>query len=814
MRREFRAKMQGLMDLTNYAALINEGICLLKDGSLLAVFAYRGHDLDSAATQTLEFLSAHVNQVLCQLGDGWMMHVDMLRFPSLNYPKVEDCCFPDATSQLIDEERYAQYSQEDSHFESRYMITLTYQTPTEAESRLQNWLVQSNKAASKLENQVMSYFLNTLDKIENALSNYLHITRLCSQELLTYLHNCITGLSHLLTIPKIPVYLGSLLASQDFIGGLQPKVGEKFIKVISIAGLPLESEPGLLSLFEQMPLSFRWSNRFIFLDPNTAHKELSIYRRNWFQKRHGLMGILREVFNSNSGAGFQNRDALEMTNDADMAISEADSALVRFGYYTSVVVLFDEDIQRLNESTKFVLKQLSLRGFTGRIETINAIESYLGSLPGHGYENVRKPLIHTLNLTDLLPLTSIWAGLQTNPCKYYPENSPPLLHAKTTGNTPFRLNLHVSDVAHTLIKGVTGAGKSTLVLLIIAQFFRYQNAQVFLFDKGYSSYPMTKAMKGDFYDIGGEKKELGFYPLQNIHENLELEWACGWIEILLECQTLFITPAIRKEIRDSLIRLRQHPVTKRTLTDFQGTVQDADIKNALQYYTLGSALGHILDADHDSLREGRMQAFEMQHLLQQGQAYSKPVLLYLFHQIDKRLTKGCPSLIIIEEGHAFLDGQFGKQIDAWLLEKRKQNTAIIFIDQSLSKIMQSPYAHTLIDSCQTKIFLPDKDSDSQLNAPLYLAAGLNEREIDIIKHSQPKQHYYYTSSLGTRLIDLGLGKVALSFVGVDSVNDRKFVDELVNNYGDKWVYEWLNHRGLPKWADRWLEIYEVKYANK
>jgi type IV secretion/conjugal transfer VirB4 family ATPase len=679
---------------------------------------------------------------------------------------------------------------------------------------LKNWLIDSDKHDTNADNQIIRYFFDNINKIESALSNYLQLHKLNSQQLLTYLHNCITGLSHSLTVPKIPVYLNSILASQDFIGGLQPKIGENFIKVISIVGLPLESEPGLLNIFEQMPISFRWSNRFIFLDPNSAHKELSVYRRNWFQKRHGMMGLLREVFNSSSGPGFQNRDALDMTDDADQAIMEADSTLIRFGYYTSVVILLDEDINRLGEETKFVLKQLSLRGFTGRIETLNAIEAYLGALPGHGYENVRKPLLHTLNLADLLPLTSVWAGLQTNPCRYYPDNSPPLLHAKTTGNTPFRLHLHVNDVAHTLIKGSTGAGKSTLILTLIAQFFRYPNAQVFLFDKGYSSYPLCKAMKGSFYDIGGEKKELGFYPLQKIHEDLELEWACSWIEALVDCQAIAITSEIRKEIRESLIRLQQHPINKRTLTDFQGTVQHADLKRSLEFYTLGGALGHILDADKDSLREGRLQVFEMQHLLQQGEAYLKPILLYLFHQIDKRLEQGNPSIIVIEEGHAFLNGQFGQQLETWLLEKRKQNTGVIFVDQSLAKIMQSQYAHTLIDSCQTKIFLPDKEADTEMNASLYRTVGLNEREIEIIKHSQPKQQYFYTSSLGKRLIDLGLGGVALSFVGVDSVNDRNSIDNLEEKFGDKWVYHWLKERGLLLWADRWLEIYEVKHANK
>jgi len=42
-----------------------------------------------------------------------------------------------------------------------------------------------------------------------------------------------------------------------------------------------------------------------------------------------------------------------------------------------------------------------------------------------------------------------------------PKHSPPLLYAETTGATPFRLNLHVGDLGHTLMIGPPGAGKST-----------------------------------------------------------------------------------------------------------------------------------------------------------------------------------------------------------------------------------------------------------------------------------------------------------------------------------------------------------------
>ena len=104
------------------------------------------------------------------------------------------------------------------------------------------------------------------------------------------------------------------------------------------------------------------------------------------------------------------------------------------------------------------------------------MEAWLGTLPGHLRPNVRRPLIHTLNLADLLPLATVWPGLENNPCPLYPEDSPPLLHAATAGATPFRLNLHVGDVGHTLVFGPTGAGKSVLLCTVAAQFRRYEGA--------------------------------------------------------------------------------------------------------------------------------------------------------------------------------------------------------------------------------------------------------------------------------------------------------------------------------------------------
>lgn len=803
MLKEHRDKAQGLPDLLNYCLMVNNGVMLMKDGAFCAGWSYRGADLNSSSFADLESLSAHVNNTLCQLGDGWMLHSDLIRKPSQNYPDSNLSYFPDPMSRLIDVERRQQYLAESSHFESTYTLILTFKTPSDVESKFKTIFIQGDNNTTVGWEKLLQLFENKIEQIENSLSKLLILNRLNSNALLTHLHTCITGLHHPLHMPKIPVYLDSLLGSQDLYGGIAPKIGAHYIRVISLTGMPLESEPGLMSLLDQLPLAFRWSNRFILLDPNTAISELKIYRRNWFQKRRGMMGILKEIFQPQHAVTFQNNDAIEMTEDADAAISEAESGLVRYGYFTSVLILMSEDVEEINDQSKYLIKQIEMRGFQARIETINALEAYRGSFPGHGYQNVRRPLIHSLNLADLLPLTSIWPGLVYNPCPFYPAQSPALLYAATAGSTPFRFNLHVDDVGHTLIIGHTGEGKSVLIGLIAAQHMRYPNAQIFLFDKGYSAYALNKAMGGAHYSIGGNDNEIAFYPFAEIEKPQELNFACEWMECLLECQGIIVNHEHRKEIRASLIRLSAQQ--SRTLTDYQGTVQNQEIKNALEFYTLSGVMGPLLDANHDSFSSARFHVFEMSHLMDKGEACTRPTILYLFHQIEKRLT-GAPTLIIVEEGHTFLKGQFGARLEIWLRELRKKNCAVVFITQSLAEIIASERKHILLNSCATKIFLPDQSADTPVNSELYRSVGLTDRQIQILKSALRKRDYYYTSPLGKRLIDLGLGKVALSFLGIGSEQDRRTIDTLENQYGKEWVYHWLTQRGLLDWAEYWRSL--------
>ena len=340
-----------------------------------------------------------------------------------------------------------------------------------------------------------------------------------------------------------------------------------------------------------------------------------------------------------------------MVQDAESAIAEVNSGLVAVGYYTSVVVLMDESRDRLEQSARQVEKSINRLGFAARTETINTLDAYLGSLPGHGVENVRRPLINTMNLADLLPTSTIWTGNADAPCPMYPPLSPALMHCVTSGLTPFRLNLHVRDLGHTFMFGPTGAGKSTHLALIAAQLRRYAGMSIYAFDKGMSMYPLTKAVGGLHFSVGADDDRLSFCPLQYLETKNDRAWAMEWIDTILALNGVNSTPAQRNEIAHAIVSM--HESGARTLSEFSLTIQDESIRAAIRQYTVDGSMGHLLDADEDGLSLTDFTTFEIEELMNLGEKFALPVLLYLFRRIERSL-KGQPAVIILDEAWLML----------------------------------------------------------------------------------------------------------------------------------------------------------------
>ena len=439
------------------------------------------------------------------------------------------------------------------------------------------------------------------------------------------------------------------------------------------------------------------------------------------------------------------------------------------------------------------------RGFSTIEESANAVEAWLSSLPGHVYANVRQAPINTLNLAHLMPLSAIWAG----PARNEHLDGPPLLTVRTNGTTPFRLVTHIGDVGHTLVVGPTGAGKSVLLSLIALQFRRYPDAQITFFDKGGSARAAVLGMGGDFFDLGaakeGMKSTLDFQPLARIDLTGERSFAQDWVLGLLAHEGVAVTPEVKDAVWSALSNLAAAPPPERTLTGLATLLQVTALRQALQPYTLEGPYGRLLDADDDRLTLSDVQCFEMEELMHETGAVL-PVLTYLFHRLEARFD-GRPSLLILDEAWLFLDNPaFAARIREWLKTLRKRNVSVIFATQGLSDIAGSAIAPAIIESCPSRIFLPnDRAIEPQAKA-VYEAFGLNDRQIEIIARAVERRDYYFQSRRGNRLFDLSLGPVALAFTGGSTKPDHALMDELIAAHGEEeFADSWLRAKGLD-WA--------------
>jgi type IV secretion/conjugal transfer VirB4 family ATPase len=810
--REFRSIAYGLPDLLPWAALVDDGIVLTKSGGLLASFEYRGPDLDSATPEELQSMAARLNSAL-KLGDGWTIHGDAIRAVAPGYAPAG--AFADRTTQLIDDLRRAMHEGNSAGFSSRYVLTVTWHPMPDAAARAADLFVDGRAKGTAA--QALERFRDQLREIEGRLSSLVKIQRLresrdevtgvLSSPLLSHLEHCVTlaPSARPVRMPEVPVYLDAILGAQDFLTGFVPRVGQRHLACLSLVGLPAHSAPGILDFLSRLPVGYRWSNRFIYLDSARAEKLLNQYRSRWAQKRKSLMNLLRE--SAGGAATHINADADRMASDAVQALAEASSGMVHYGYYTSVLILSHTDTQVLDATAREVAKLIEQRGFGVRIEDVNAVEAYLGSLPGNAAANVRRPLIHTLNLAHLLPFTAVWAGREHQSCPFYPKDSPPLLYARTDGSTPFRLSLHAGDVGHTVILGPTGSGKSTLLAMIVAQHFRYPRAQVFAFDKGYSLLPLCWASGGEHYDIAGDAEgvELAFCPLGRVDEATEQTWAAEWIEQLCALQGATITPQHRQEIFRAIVQLgaSTKQMRERTLTNFLVLLQDQGLRDALKAYTLRGMAGQLLDAEEDSLRSDPFQVFEMEHLLNKGENLVLPVLTYLFHRIEQRFN-GSPTLLILDEAWVMLAHPvFKAKIREWLKVLRKANVAVVFATQSLTDLARSGIADVVFESCPSKILLPNAEAQTDSSRTLYESVGLNRRQIEILSVATPKRHYYMLHPDGRRLFELGLSAPELAFVGASGKEDLARIRHLRHQFGERWPAQWLRERGQPSAAHLW-----------
>jgi type IV secretion system protein VirB4 len=475
------------------------------------------------------------NNVLRRLGSGWALFFEAERRPAPHYP---DSSFPDPASALVDAERRAAFEGGRPAFESAYHLTLVFLPPPDSQAQAEAALLERERPAGGRDwPRERARFVEETDRILDLLTGVLpEVRALDDAGTLTVLHGTISTKRHPVAVPDAPMYLDGVLVDTPLTGGLEPMLGNAHLRTVTVLGFPGMTRPGLLDALNRLDFGYRWATRFLPLDKTQATRALTRLRRQWFAKRKSITVMLREVL-TNEPVPLLDSDADNKVVDADAALQALGGDHVGFGHLTATVTVWDEDRERVEDRVRAVERVINGLGFTCIRETVNAVEAWLGSLPGQVYANARQPLVHTLNLAHLMPLSAVWAG----PARNMHLDGPPLLLAETSGSTPFRLSTHVGDVGHMLIVGPTGAGKSVLLALMALQFRRYAGAQVFVFDKGNSARAAVLAMGGTHHVLGADGT-LAFQPLRGIDDPATRSWAAEWIGVMIVQATAGVRP--------------------------------------------------------------------------------------------------------------------------------------------------------------------------------------------------------------------------------------------------------------------------------
>jgi type IV secretion system protein VirB4 len=836
--REYYRHPHGLPDLVLYATLVEDGVLRLWDDSLLATWTYEGHDLDSV-TPAEAMSRAHGVSGVLNLGSGWMVETDACRRAVDDYlPPHPLDVHPIAA--LLETERREQFRTPDWHFRSQYFITLTYLPASQRSQKLESWIAGDKKAADeKAKRERLAYkrlqtFKKVTQEFEDGFSRAFQTRRLKREgdddKLLRFLRECLFTDDHPFAPAAIPAYLNTRFAGH-FVGGERPRLNDREIRVIAVdsypVGTPEDSEsggsyPGVLYALENMPFAYRWHTRSLLLDPPVSEK---LHLKHYKEWRDAKFGLFKRM--TGFGSSLPNQNAADMERDALQAMTVAGCGLVQFGQYQSKIILQDANLERLGQHVRDVQKCIRPQGFGVRVETINAVDAWRGTWPGHSWSDFRRVPIHTRNFADMMPQGTLYTGRATNPSPHM-KGAPPLLRCMTDGQTPYDFHLHAGEVPHVLMTGPNRTGKSAALAFFGMQWMlRFPSARFFAFDIGGSIKHTIQALGGNYYSFGGPGPQLQVCPLGELDTPEDQAWACQYLTALAELNQCRMTPIRQAVVSEAVQQLANG--RRRSLTDFVSALfsapslgGDKELPIAFEFYTVKNlASGGILDGEEDGLKLGAPRqgtlfggsfacGFELQHLKAMDKRILQAMLPYLMRAILRRLDTRCPTYVSMDEVWSALEEQCMRDFMRLFLKTgAKYNAGMLLAAQDMADLMKSALKECIVNQCSTRIYLPSPAAASTERS-YYEELGLNDQQIQQIAEGTAKRDYFHhvlqPPDNHFRRLQLNLGKAALAFVGSNSSEDRETIQRLQLAYPRNWQAHWLRHKKLEDWADQYEEL--------
>jgi type IV secretion/conjugal transfer VirB4 family ATPase len=462
-----------------------------------------------------------------------------------------------------------------------------------------------------------------------------------------------------------------------------------------------------------------------------------------------------------------------------------------FGEFSLTVVVYDLDLGRVDRACADFYKVFSVHDAQLYEEKYNLLNAFLAAVPGNHVFNLRKLYLLNTNYADFSFLFTLHSGEATN----HHLRSEYLAVLETNHRTPYFLNLHYRDVAHTMILGRTGAGKSFLLNFLATNLQKYA-PRTFIFDLGGSFESLTQLFAGSYVRVGLESGDFRINPFSLSPTKENLDFLALFLKVLLQGPNgTELDPATERELFHQIENLYSVDPALRTLSVLANTLGH-QISIRLSKWTRGGQFGFLFDNAEDTISFSRFQCFDFQRMSQYPELL-EPLLFYILHRanavIADREISSVFKAFFIDEAWVFLKNP---SIQRYVVEAlktwRKHNAAMILSTQSLDELKRSDILDVIIESCSTKIFLANPDMDRELYRRQF---HLNENEVALISGLIPKQQFLIKTPELSKIANLH----------VDPKSYWLYTNDPYDNKKRKEAFETLGfEKGLEALAGGWL----------
>jgi type IV secretion/conjugal transfer VirB4 family ATPase len=419
------------------------------------------------------------------------------------------------------------------------------------------------------------------------------------------------------------------------------------------------------------------------------------------------------------------------------AIAEIELHGNYFGKFSLSVVIYDLDMAKVDRGCADFYKVFSVHDAQLYEEKYNLLNAFLATVPGNHVFNFRSLYLLNTNYADFSFLFTLHCGEPRN--DHLRQEYLAVL--ETNHHTPYFLNLHYRDVAHTMILGRTGAGKSFLLNFLITNLQKY-DPRTLIFDLGGSFESLTQLFKGSYVRVGLESEEFKINPFSLPPTKENLDFLALFLKVLIQGQRKDeLDPATERDLFHQVENLYEVDPSLRTLGVLANTLGH-DVASRLAKWTRGGQFGFLFDNAKDTISFSAFQCFDFQCMSRYPELL-EPLLFYILHRanavISDRQISSVFKAFFIDEAWVFLKNP---AIQRYVVEAlktwRKHNAAMVLSTQSLDELKRSDILDVIIESCATKIFLANPDMDRDLYQHQF---HLNETEVGLISGLLPKQQF-------------------------------------------------------------------------